>query len=148
MFASTRRFTDLCCIAALWAFSAPSQAINWSLSGNAGIATDYLDRGVSFLDDGQTAQIFGGLDLSLPHGLFVGTWISNANPNTEVDIYAGWAFSQGDWFGDAYVAGYLYPQAAETPATLTPWNMLPPSDGNLPKPVFGLTPNSTPNSWS
>lgn len=99
--------------ACLFSLSLPVQAGAWSLSGNAGIGTDYLFRGVSLLDDGKTAQIYGGLDLAAPLGFFAGAWVSNSSTNTEVDLYAGWAFEQGDWRGDVYAAGYLYPQQAE-----------------------------------
>ena len=59
------------------------------LTGNIGIASEYVFRGLPSSNNG--AQVSGGLDWSSDN-VYAGTWISNVGNNAsgnEVDVYAG-----------------------------------------------------------
>lgn len=89
-----------------------------SLSGNIGISTDYLFRGIT-----QTVnkpELSGGFDYAHSSGLYVGTWLSNQswvkeggfkdNSSLEVDLYGGYRGSLPADFGyDVGVIKYYYP---------------------------------------
>lgn len=74
--------------------AAPAMA---ELSGNIGVASQYVFRGVVFGDP----QVSGGVDYAGPAGFYAGTWISSAGGEQEVDLYGGWA-------NDVVDVGYLY----------------------------------------
>ena len=74
--------------------SVPAHA---ELTGNIGVASQYIFRGVSFGDP----QVSGGIDWSGPGGFYAGTWISSAGDEQEVDFYGGWA-------NDLLDVGYIY----------------------------------------
>lgn len=81
-------------------------------SGNIGVTSNYIWRGVSQTGDG--AAVSGGLDYEADNGLYVGTWASNVDiggtKGTEVDLYAGYAKELKNGFGyDVAVTGYTYP---------------------------------------
>lgn len=93
------------------------------LSGNAGVMSEYLFRG---LTQGNGASVYGGLDYSHESGFYVGTWAATINDfatgtsgdyggsgaGAEVDIYAG--FSGGDAVSyDVGVIYYLYTEDDE-----------------------------------
>src|SRR5688572_18246730 len=65
-----------------------------TITGNAAIVSDYRFRGVS-LSAGDPA-IQGGFDIGIGDGLYVGTWGSSLDANTdyygatEIDVYGGW----------------------------------------------------------
>ena len=96
-----------------------SAQADW-FSGNAGIASDYLFRG---LDQTNGPALQGGLDYVHHSGLYGGGWVSN-NRSTgggELDLYGGYTrplqlFSLIPATLDAGVAGYLY--NGERPAAL------------------------------
>lgn len=105
-----------------------AQAQALGLSGNVGVASNYIWRGVSQTDD--QAAISGGLDLSTDMGIYLGTWISNVDfsgtsqvrdvdgnvvtakgddKGYEMDLYGGYA---GEWDKLGYDVGvilYAYP---------------------------------------
>ncbi len=81
-------------------FSAPAAA---EVSGNIGVASQYIFRGVNFGDP----QVSGGVDWAGEGGFYAGTWISSAGGEQEVDLYAGWA-------NDTFDIGYLYYYFPET----------------------------------
>lgn len=88
-----------------------SQAHALGLSGNVGVASNYIWRGVTQTDD--QAAISGGLDLSTDMGLYLGTWVSNVDfggdKGYEMDLYGGYA---GEWDRLGYDVGvilYAYP---------------------------------------
>ncbi len=60
-----------------------------SFSYNAGIATDYVFRGISQTD---SEQLFGGIDLSADK-FYAGAWLSNVDfgdgTDAELDLYVG-----------------------------------------------------------
>ncbi|MGJ8668887.1 MAG: TorF family putative porin [Oceanococcus sp.] len=73
--------------------SAPAVA---EVSGNIGVASQYVFRGLVFGDP----QVSGGVDWS-GGGFYAGTWISSAAGEQEVDFYGGWA-------NDLLDVGYIY----------------------------------------
>ena len=91
------------------------------LSGNAGVMSQYLFRGLAQTDG---ASVYGGLDYSHDSGFYAGTWAATINfggtPNlgggstgAEVDLYAG--FSGGDAVTyDVGAIYYLYTEEDET----------------------------------
>ena len=97
---------------------APLRA-DW-LSGNAGVASDYLFRG---LDQTNGPALQGGLDYVHHSGLYGGAWLSN-NRSTgggEMDLYGGYTkplrlFDLIPATLDAGVTGYVY--SGERPAAL------------------------------
>lgn len=80
----------ICAATASLALGGAAYAQEVNFSANAGIASDYVFRGVSQTDEGP--QIFGGADLS--SGIFyAGVWASNVDfydsTDAEIDLYAG-----------------------------------------------------------
>lgn len=82
------------------------------ISGNIGVTSNYLWRGVS--QTMNSAAVSGGIDYSHEKGFYAGTWISNVDwgspeddlgTGAEVDFYAGFSGGKGD-FG--YDVGYIY----------------------------------------
>jgi len=87
--------------------------IQAEVSGNVGVVSNYLFRGVTQTDD--SAAVQGGLDWSDPSGFYLGTWLSNVDfggkEDAEVDLYGGFGGAFGD-SGVTYDLGtiyYLYP---------------------------------------
>lgn len=89
-----------------------------SLTGNIGISTDYVFRGIT-----QTVhkpEVSGGVDYTHSSGLYVGTWLSNqtwveeggykVNSSLEVDLYGGYRGALPADFGyDVGLIKYYYP---------------------------------------
>lgn len=88
-----------------------------ALSGNIGVTTDYLFRGIS--QSQHKPAISGGFDYAHPSGVYVGTWMSNqgwvatgpakTNSSMEIDLYGGY---RGEASGIGYDVGlitYYYP---------------------------------------
>lgn len=87
--------------------SAPASAVE--LTGNAGIVSEYLFRGVPQTDGKAAAQ--GGLDAAWQSGLYLGTWASSVRSGDafdgtdfiegtnglELDLYGGWGGESGDF---------------------------------------------------
>lgn len=64
----------------------------WSF--NAGVATDYVFRGIDQTTPVSSGEVFGGADLSVD-SFYAGIWLSSTGPNDidnglEYDLYAGW----------------------------------------------------------
>lgn len=86
--------------------SAPAFA---GATGNVGVFSDYIFRGITQTGGGAAAQ--GGLDFSSDSGLYAGTWISNLNAGTaayETDVYGGYATKLGDIGLDVGAIYYYY----------------------------------------
>ncbi len=87
--------------------SAPAFA---GATGNVGVFSDYIFRGIS--QTGGAAAVQGGLDYSHASGLYAGTWISNINfggdTNYETDFYGGYAGKIGDIGFDVGLIEYYY----------------------------------------
>lgn len=111
--------------------AAPTPA--YTLTGNIGVVSDYLFRGVSQTHGRPAIQ--GGFDFTHSSGIYVGTWLSSiswvsdwctfsgqgCSVPTEVDLYGGYRGSFGDVGYDVGVIAYRYPGAADdTPALADP----------------------------
>jgi len=105
----------------LAAFAAPAAAENHEeedftipgeFSANVGLFTDYRFRGITQTDNEPAIQ--GGFDWSHDSGIYFGTWASNlqfADAHIEMDFYAGYTNSVGDFSYDLGVIYYWYPGA-------------------------------------
>ena len=97
--------------AVLMAGAATAQA---GISGNVGVVSQYIFRGG--VEDGRAA-LQGGLDYGHESGLYAGTWFSTldygAPNNNEVDLYAGYSGSAGDFGYDVGLLYFLYTGSGE-----------------------------------
>jgi len=88
----------------------PAFALEENFSGNIGITSNYIFRGIS--ESGDDAAVFGGLDYQLPAGFYAGTWLSSLGGDEElgyeIDFYAGFAGDLGEAGTLAYDVGYIY----------------------------------------
>ncbi|MDR0634804.1 MAG: TorF family putative porin [Azoarcus sp.] len=88
-------------------------------SANVSVVSDYAYRGISQTDEKPALQ--GGFDFKHGSGLYVGVWGSNiswlrdaesdvsSGSSVEIDLYAGYARSFGDFGIDVGVLRYGYP---------------------------------------
>lgn len=86
------------------------------LSGNVGVVSEYLFRG---LTQGSGAAVQGGLDYAAESGFYAGTWASTigfgGSPSgTEVDFYAGFGGEAGAVGYDVGVIYYWYSEEDES----------------------------------
>ena len=78
------------------------------LTGNIGVNSNYIWRGVSQTND--AAAVSGGLDYSNESGFYVGTWVSNLEHSQyELDLYGGFAGEISNVGYDVGVIHYAYP---------------------------------------
>ena len=93
-------------------------AASAEISGNVGLTSDYVFRGISQTDEKPAIQ--GGFDYSHDSGAYAGVWASNVDFNDgdeaqiEIDLYGGLGGEVGDlgWqFGAIY---YNYPGVADS----------------------------------
>ncbi len=97
--------------AALWAASAFTGNAQAALTGNGGVFSEYLFRGV---EQSNGVAVQGGLDYSHELGFYAGTWISNLDAGLgfgsyETDIYGGYTTRLFDLFNvDAGLLYYYY----------------------------------------
>ena len=127
-----KKLTYALALCGLVGVSSAALAEDSPLSGNIGLATDYLFRGIT-----QTAhqpEISGGFDYAHSSGLYVGTWFSNqtwvregtfkTNSSLEWDLYGGYrgTFGASDFGYDVGVISYYYPgdRRGATPSYPTP----------------------------
>ncbi len=102
------------------AASAPPAAPEspWAFTGNVGIYSQYVFRGVSQTNEKPAVQ--GGFDVAHKNGLYAGTWLSNVSwlsdsaPNVsnslEWDFYGGWKYDlPNDFQSDLGILYYYYP---------------------------------------
>ena len=115
---------------------------DWTLTGNVGLFSQYVFRGVSQTNEKPAVQ--GGFDLGHKSGLYAGTWASNiswlsdGSPNVsaslEWDVYGGYKGSlPADfgydvgvlyyWYPGSYPPGYVLPNTTELYGALT-WKWL------------------------
>jgi len=111
--------TSLSLVAALLALgSAPGFAqtalpYDWSLTGNAGLFTDYRFRGMSQTNLKPAFQ--GGFDAAHKSGFYVGNWNSNVDAayyngaNMEMDFYGGFKGAYQEFSFDVGALYYYYP---------------------------------------
>lgn len=108
-----------------------STAASAGLTGNAGVFSSYMFRGVDQttsgfsldldadgIDDvsgvlGSPVAVQGGIDYAGDSGIYAGTWVSSLAGSYETDLYAGWTGGGFDvgaiWYGyrDAPAANFL-----------------------------------------
>lgn len=92
---------------------------DYTLTGNFGIYSQYIFRGLTQTDEKPAFQ--GGFDYTNKNGLYAGTWGSNISwlhdsgvcshgCSLEWDIYGGWRYAfNDDWGMDLGVYYYWYP---------------------------------------
>ena len=88
-----------------------------AISGSLGLQSDYRFRGISQTWRGAAVQ--AGVELALPRGWYLGTWLSNVSTHSygqgqglEHDLYGGWRGDVlPDWKLDAGLLHYRYPGA-------------------------------------
>ena len=86
---------------------------DWSITGNAGLFSDYRFRGISQTNEKPAFQ--GGFDISHVSGFYVGNWNSNVDSgfyngaNLEMDFYGGYKMSAGPVALDFGILYYYYP---------------------------------------
>ena len=112
-----KTLTHLLVLAGLVGVPMLAAAEDSPLSGNIGLATDYLFRGISQTQ--HKPEISGGFDYAHPSGLYIGTWLSNQdwvdqgykdNSSLEVDVYGGYRASlPADMSYDVGLITYYYP---------------------------------------
>jgi len=97
------------CAAVLAASSVAAPAFAGA-TGNVGVFSDYVFRGIT--QTGGAPAVQGGLDYSSDIGLYAGTWISNVDfgtpANYETDIYGGYSGKAGDFGYDVGAIYYYY----------------------------------------
>jgi uncharacterized protein (TIGR02001 family) len=98
------------------AASAPAAAEakpDWTITGNAGLFSEYRFRGISQTNKKPAFQ--GGFDISHVSGFYVGNWNSNVDSalyngaNLEMDFYGGYKLPVGDFTFDFGALYYYYP---------------------------------------
>ncbi len=108
----------LCGLASLASAALADGAPASTLTGNIGIASDYIFRGISQTQ--HQPELSGGFDYSHASGLYVGTWLSNqawvetgpakTNSSLEWDLYGGYRGSlPADVGYDLGLISYYYP---------------------------------------
>lgn len=101
--------TALLALTAAPSFAQTTPAPDFTLTGNAGLFTDYRFRGISQTNRKPAFQ--GGFDFSHTSGLYLGNWNSNVDSglyngaNLEMDFYGGY---KGTFEGFSYDVGALY----------------------------------------
>lgn len=92
---------------------------DYTLTGNFGIYSQYIFRGLTQTDTKPAAQ--GGFDYANKNGLYAGTWLSNISwlsdsgacahgCSLEWDVYGGWKYAfNDDWGMDVGLYFYGYP---------------------------------------
>jgi uncharacterized protein (TIGR02001 family) len=103
-------------------FASAADASEHTLTGNAGIFSQYIFRGLTQTNTKPAFQ--GGVDYSHSSGLYAGTWLSNiswltdspaatgySSSSLEWDVYGGYrgTFGKSDFGYDVGVLFYVYP---------------------------------------
>lgn len=102
-------FTVTLCIAQI------SQAES-SLTGNIGVTTNYMWRGITKSDD--RAAVSSGLDYAHSSGWYIGIWTSsldgsNSEGNYELNLYTGYGLNAGPVDFDFGFINYRFPVSWE-----------------------------------
>ena len=94
-------------------FAADPPKSDWTITGNAGLFSDYRFRGISQTNKKPAFQ--GGFDIGHASGFYVGNWNSNVDStlyngaNLEMDFYGGFKLPVGPVTLDGGVYYYYYP---------------------------------------
>ena len=92
-------------------------------TGNIGLTSNYIWRGVTLSND--NAAIQGGLDYNWDAGFYVGTWLSNLyDGQYEIDVYGGYGFDLGTTNWDIGAITYQLPVDNPSPIFSNPVNYL------------------------
>ena len=103
---------------AMSAFAQTPAKSDWTITGNAGLFSDFRFRG--FTQTAYRPAFQGGFDIGHSSGFYAGNWNSNIEQalyrgaSLEMDLYGGYKMSIGDIgldFGGLY---YYYPTKANT----------------------------------
>ena len=106
---------------------APEVKPDYTITGNFGIYSQYIFRGLTQTDEKPAAQ--GGFDYAHTNGIYLGTWLSNISwlhdagvcnhgCSLEWDLYGGWKYAiNDDWGTDIGLLYYYYPGSYVAGAT-------------------------------
>lgn len=83
------------------------------LTGNVGVVSDYMFRGIDQSASGAAVQ--GGVDYATDLGIYTGLWVTNsaAGGGNEADIYAGYGLKLGEFTLDTGAIYYAYTEDTE-----------------------------------
>lgn len=90
---------------------------DFTITGNAGLYSDYRFRGYS--QTGKQPAFQGGFDIAHSSGLYVGNWNSNVESglyrgaSLEMDFYGGYKYAVGPVGVDVGVLHYAYPSGGD-----------------------------------
>jgi uncharacterized protein (TIGR02001 family) len=107
--------------AAASAPAAPEVKSDWTITGNAGVFSDYRFRGISQTDKKPAFQ--GGFDIGHASGFYVGNWNSNVDSalyngaSLEMDFYGGYKMTAGPVSLDFGALYYYYPNSGANSTT-------------------------------
>lgn len=100
--------------AGLLAITVSGIASAGDVTGNVGLTTNYIFRGITQTDDGPA--ISGGFDVE-KNGFYGGIWASSVDfgddTTMEMDFYGGYTFAAGGFDFDAGAIYYAYPDSPE-----------------------------------
>lgn len=97
---------------------AESPKPEWTITGNAGVFSDYRFRG--FTQTGYKPSFQGGFDVAHRSGVYFGSWNANVEQalyrgaSLEMDLYGGFKFSAGPVTFDLGAITCRYPTRANT----------------------------------
>ncbi|MBV7317543.1 TorF family putative porin [Shewanella sp. NIFS-20-20] len=107
--------TRVTTIGILVAASMVSGMATAAVSGNIGVTSNYLWRGVTQTNDAVAVQ--GGLDYEHESGLYLTSWASNVDfgdeTSYELDLGVGYSNSIGEFAYDIGYVYYAYPDAVD-----------------------------------
>jgi uncharacterized protein (TIGR02001 family) len=96
------------------ALLANSAAMAGSMTGNVGVVSDYMFRGVDQSVAGAAVQ--GGVDYTFDFGAYTGLWVTNNSigGGNEADVYGGYGLKLGMFNLDAGLIYYAYTEDTES----------------------------------
>lgn len=100
-------------LAVLGALLASATAGAGELTGEAGVVSTYMFRGLDRSASGAAVQ--GGLDHAFASGVYAGAWLSNASVGNgnEADLYLGYGVETGQFALDGGAIYYLFTEDTE-----------------------------------
>lgn len=103
------------------AFAQAKAEPEFTVTGNAGLFSEYRFRGIS--QTNKKAAFQGGFDVAHKSGFYLGNWNSNVNSqfyngaNLELDFYGGYKGTVGGIGYDIGAIYYYYPGSGDIPLT-------------------------------
>lgn len=97
-----------------------SVATAGTLTGNVGVVSDYMFRGIDQSTNGAAVQ--GGVDYGFNFGLYTGLWVTNSAiaGGNEADAYVGYGRKLGEFNLDGGVIYYAYTEDTEAANPASP----------------------------